>query len=63
MQFFARDKEAIVRTIAALSKDPAFEHVAVHTESQQEASPDTVEFTLFAEYDSTELRSDARGQR
>jgi Tfp pilus assembly protein PilN len=52
MQLFARDKEAIVKTIAALSKDPAFGKVEVQSESQKEAGgPEPIDFTLSAGYE------------
>jgi Tfp pilus assembly protein PilN len=54
MQLYARDREAIVRTIAALSKDPAFGHVEVQSESQKETGPEPIEFTLSARYEPEE---------
>ena len=51
MQLYARDKDTIVKTIAALSKDPAFESVEVRSESQKEGGPEPIEFTLSARYE------------
>ena len=51
MQLYARDREAIVQTIAALSKNPAFGQVEVRSESQNDAGPEKIEFTLSTHYE------------
>jgi len=51
MQLVARSRDAIVRTIEALSKNDAFGHVMLRTESQPDArGPDPIQFQLGCAY-------------
>lgn len=52
MQLFAKSQEAVVPTIAALSKDPAFGQVELKSETIGEAgSPDPFQFMLSSRYE------------
>jgi Tfp pilus assembly protein PilN len=52
MQFYARSKESVVKTIAALGKDPAFEGVELKSETASEpGSPEPFQFSLGARYE------------
>ena len=52
MQLVARRRDAIVRTIEALSKNAAFTHVALRQEAQPEAAaPDPVQFSISSRYE------------
>lgn len=52
MQFSARNGESVVRAIAALAKDPAFEGVELRSETTGEpGSPDPFRFSLGARYE------------
>jgi len=52
MQLVAKGPEAVVPTIAALSKDPAFAQVELRSETTGEAgNPDPFTFTLASRYD------------
>jgi Tfp pilus assembly protein PilN len=53
MQLVTRSRDAIVRTIEALSKSEVFGHVALHGEAQPDAKgPDPIQFQLACAYDS-----------
>ena len=52
MQFYARNREAVVKTIAALGKDPAFEGVELKSETMNEpGGPEPFQFSLGARYE------------
>jgi Tfp pilus assembly protein PilN len=52
MQFYARQREAVVKTIAALGKDTAFEGVELRSENATEpGSPEPFHFSLGARYE------------
>ena len=52
MQLVAKGPEAVVPTIAALSKDPAFANVELRSETTGEpGSPDPFQFTVSSKYD------------
>ena len=52
MQLVARRRDAIVRTIEVLSKNPAFAHVALRQEAQPEAAAtDPIQFSISSRYD------------
>ena len=52
MQFYAKNREAVVKTIAALAKDPAFDEVDLRTETVAEpGSPEPFQFQLGARYE------------
>ncbi|MEP6992978.1 MAG: hypothetical protein ABI968_00560 [Acidobacteriota bacterium] len=52
LQLVGRNREAIVRTIEALSKNPAFGHVELRSEAQPEAkSGEPLQFALSSRYD------------
>jgi Tfp pilus assembly protein PilN len=58
MQFTAKNREAVVKTIAALGKDPALEGVELRSETATEpGSPEPFQFTLGARYEPSELKS------
>jgi Tfp pilus assembly protein PilN len=53
MQLVARSREAIVRTIEALSKSEVFGHVSLHGEAQPDAKgSEPIQFQLACAYDS-----------
>jgi hypothetical protein len=56
LQFAARNREAIVHTIEALSKNPAFGQVELRSESQPEASAEPLQFVLACHYEPGESR-------
>jgi Tfp pilus assembly protein PilN len=57
LQLVARNREAIVRTIEALSKNSAFGHVALKSESQPEqAAGEPLQFSISSRYDPGETR-------
>jgi Tfp pilus assembly protein PilN len=52
MQFYAKSREAVVKTIAALAKDPALEGVELKSETATEpGSPEPFQFSLGARYE------------
>lgn len=52
MQFYAKNREAVVKTIAALAKDPAFDEVDLRSETVAEpGSPEPFQFMLGARYE------------
>jgi Tfp pilus assembly protein PilN len=52
MQLVAKNQDAAVATIAALSKDPAFTHVELRSEITAEAgSPDPFQFAVSSRYE------------
>ena len=52
MQLVARRRDAIVRTIEALSKNAAFTHVALRQEAQPDAAAtDPIQFSISSRYD------------
>jgi Tfp pilus assembly protein PilN len=52
VQFYARNRESVVKTIAALGKDPAFEGVELKSETMAEpGSPEPFQFSLGARYE------------
>jgi Tfp pilus assembly protein PilN len=53
MQLVTKRRDAIVRTIEALSKKPVFGHVELKSESQQEGAPtaEPIQFALSSRYD------------
>lgn len=52
MQLVARRRDAIVRTIEALAKNPAFTHVTLNQETQPEATAaDPIQFSISSGYD------------
>ena len=51
LQLIARNREAIVRTIEALSKNPAFGQVELRSENEPEAGADPVQFFLTSHYE------------
>ena len=52
MQFYAKNREAVVKTIAALAKDPAFDDVNLRSETAAEpGSPEPFQFLLGARYE------------
>ena len=53
MQLVTKRRDAIVRTIEALSKNPVFGHVELKSESQQEGAPtaEPIQFALSSRYD------------
>jgi hypothetical protein len=53
MLLVTKRRDAIVRTIEALSKNPAFAHVELRTESQPDAaaSAEPIQFQLSSRYD------------
>jgi hypothetical protein len=52
MQFYAKNREAVVKTIAALAKDPALDGVELRTETTvlEAGSPEPFQFSLGARY-------------
>lgn len=51
LMLIARSREAIVRTIAALAKDPAFDRVVLKTEAMPEAAgADPIRFAIDSRY-------------
>lgn len=55
MQFYAKNRESVVKTIAALAKDPALEGVELRSESASEpGSPEPFQFSLGARYEAPE---------
>ena len=51
MQFYAKDRESVVKTIAALAKDPVFDDVELRSETVSEpGSPEPFQFMLGARY-------------
>jgi hypothetical protein len=57
MQLVSKGPEAVVPTIAALSKDPAFAHVELRAETTGEpGSPDPFQFTVSSRYDAEAKR-------
>ncbi|MFY9550850.1 MAG: hypothetical protein WAU32_06840 [Thermoanaerobaculia bacterium] len=52
MQLSARNREAVVKTVAALSRDPAFSEIELKTETAGEAgAPDPIQFHLSCQYE------------
>ena len=52
MQFYAKNREAVVKTIAALAKDPALEGVELRSETAADpASPEPFQFSLGSRYE------------
>jgi hypothetical protein len=52
MQLSARTREAVVKTVAALSRDPAFTEIELRSETALEAGgPDPIQFMLSCQYD------------
>jgi Tfp pilus assembly protein PilN len=52
MQLVAKRRDAIVRTIEALSKNPSFAHVMLKQEAQPEAAAaDPIQFAISCRYD------------
>ena len=52
LQLVARNREAVVKTVASLSHDPAFTNIKLQTESTAEAGGlDPVTFNLSCQYD------------
>jgi len=53
MQFYAKNREAVVKTIAALAKDPALEGVELRSETaaSDPGSPEPFQFSLGARYE------------
>lgn len=63
MQLHAKTREAVVKTIAALAKDPAFDDVDLRTEIVAEpGSPEPIQFQLGARYEPPGPQAD-RGVR
>jgi Fimbrial assembly protein (PilN) len=57
MQLAARNREAVVKTVASLSHDPAFTNIELRSETAAEAgSPDPIQFNLTCQYDSEARR-------
>lgn len=57
LQLIGRNREAIVRTIEALSKSPAFGRVALKSESQPEAAAgEPLQFAISGHYDPAATR-------
>jgi hypothetical protein len=51
MQLAARTREAVVKTVASLSHDPAFSDIQLKTETTPEgAGPDPIQFQLSCQY-------------
>ncbi len=60
MQLYARKREAVVLTIAALAKDPAFGDVDLKSEAASEPGmPDPVQFSLSSRYEPEARRHEA----
>jgi Tfp pilus assembly protein PilN len=60
MQFYAKNREAVVRTITALAKDPAFEDVELSSETTGEpGSPEPFRFYLGARYEAPSRPAEA----
>lgn len=58
MQFTAKSRDSVVRTIAALGKDPALEGVELRSETASEpGNPEPFQFLLGARYEAGELKS------
>jgi Tfp pilus assembly protein PilN len=52
MQLAARNREAVVKTVASLSHDPAFTDIELRSETAAEGgSPDPIQFHLTCQYD------------
>jgi Tfp pilus assembly protein PilN len=52
MQFSAKNREAVVKTIAALARDPVFDGVDLRSETVAEpGSPEPIQFQLGARYE------------
>ena len=52
MQLYARKREAVVQTLAALARDPAFGEVDLKSETSAEPGmPDPIQFSLSSQYE------------
>ena len=64
MQFYARSRDAVVKTIAALAKDPALEGVELKSETAGEPGvADPFQFSLAARYEPEKSRPADPGVR
>ncbi len=55
MQFSAKNRESVVKTIAALARDPALEGVELRSETSTDpGSPEPFQFLLGARYEAPE---------
>ena len=61
MQLVAKQRDAIVRTIEALSKSPAFGHVDLKQEAQPEAATaEPIQFSVSCHYEPAAAKGAAR---
>jgi Tfp pilus assembly protein PilN len=52
MQFYARSRDSVIKTIAALGKDPAFEGVELKSETMADpGSPEPFQFSIGTRYE------------
>ena len=64
MQLYARKREAVVETIAALAKDPAFGDVDLKSETTSEpGAPDPFQFSLSSRYEPEARRPEVAAPR
>ena len=62
MQFYAKNRETVVQTIAALAKDAAFDDVELRTESMADpGSPEPFHFSLVAHYEPPQKPAEPAG--